>query len=118
MEVVILTLVAFLIALLAGVWKTYAKAGKPGWAGIVPFYSTIVLAKIAGKPVWVGVLCWIPYLGCIPLIFLSHGVAKKFGKGIGMTILLTFGVGWIILGWGSAQYNDDLAGTAGRWPQP
>ena len=103
---------SFLYGLMSGIWKTYAKAGKPGWTGIVPFYTNIVMARIAGKPVWVGVLCWVPYIGIFPYIFIVHGVAKKFGKGVGMTILLTLGVGWIILGWGSAQYRDERYGSS------
>ena len=92
----------------SGVWKAFTKAGKPGWAGIVPFYNNIVMAEIAGKPVWWGYLCWIPYLGIIPYIVLCSAIAKKFGKGIEMTICMSFGFGWIILGWGRAQYSDDL----------
>jgi len=107
--VLALICVAIIVAGLSGVWKAFAKAGKPGWTGIVPFYNNIVMAELADKPAWWGCLCWIPYLGVIPYIVLCSAIAKKFGKGIEMTILMIVGIGWIILGWGNAQYDDDLA---------
>ena len=91
--------------LIIGIWKVFTKAGKPGWAAIVPIYSMMVMAEIAGKPNWWGLLCLIPFVGLIFAIMIMHGVAEKFGKGIGMTILMIFGIGWLILGFGSAQYQ-------------
>lgn len=32
----------------------YTKAGKPGWAVIVPVYSSVVEAEIGKKPTWMG----------------------------------------------------------------
>ena len=54
----ILTLVLFLIFIAAlvviviGEVKLFQKAGKPGWAAIVPFYSTYVLVEISGLNWW------------------------------------------------------------------
>ncbi len=101
-----LVIIAVPIAvLIIGIWKVFTKAGKPGWAAIVPIYSIMVMAEIAGKPNWWGLLCLIPFVGLIFTIMIMHGVAEKFGKGIGMTILMIFGIGWLILGFGSAQYQ-------------
>ena len=36
-------LLAIIIFMIVVKWKMYEKAGKPGWASIVPVYSTIVL---------------------------------------------------------------------------
>ena len=41
-------------------WVVYTKAGKPGWACIVPFYNYIVLLDIVGKPWWWLLLMFIP----------------------------------------------------------
>ncbi len=48
-------LIGFVIAglVIAGLWKAFTKAGKPGWAAIIPIYNTIVLPQIAGKPILV-----------------------------------------------------------------
>ena len=113
-----LVIIAVPIAvLIIGVWKVFTKAGKPGWASIVPIYNMMVMAEITGKPNWWGLLCLIPFVGLIFAIILLHGVAEKFGKGIGMTILMIFGIGWLILGFGSAQYQGS-GGQPEYAPQP
>jgi hypothetical protein len=99
--------VGVIVLVLAGMWKVFTKAGEPGWAAIVPIYNAIVLAKIAGKEPWWGVLLLIPCVGIIIAFILSIAVAEKFGKGTGFGIgmaLLPF-VFYPILGFGSAQYE-------------
>ena len=48
--IVPLIFLAFVIFVIAGMWKTFVKAGEPGWAAIVPIYNAIVMLKIAGRP--------------------------------------------------------------------
>jgi hypothetical protein len=100
------------VGMIAGMWATFAKAGEPGWAAIVPIYNVIVLAKIGGKDPLYGLLCLIPIVGIIFLIMILIEVANKFGRGgafvVGL-ILLPF-IFWPILGFGSAQYH----GRGGR----
>ncbi len=90
-------------------WKLFTKAGKPGWASIVPIYNLVVMLQIAGKPVWWIIFFIVPGLNALSLIFcilLSLGLAKSFGKGTG------FAVGLILvpiiflpmLAFGKAQY--------------
>ena len=97
---------ALVVAIIAGLWKAFEKAGKPGWAAIVPIYNVWVMAEIAGKPGWWGLLCLIPIVGIVIAILISLGVATAFGKGAGFGIglaLLGF-IFWPILGFGDAQY--------------
>jgi len=92
---------------IAGLWKIFTKAGKPGWAAIVPIYNCIVLLEIVGKPIWWIILLLIPCVNIIVSIMLNVELAKKFGKGIGFAIgiiILPF-VFIPILGFGKAQYN-------------
>ena len=42
-------MIPVLVTLIA-VWKVFTKAGKPGWAIIIPIYGNIVLPEIAGQP--------------------------------------------------------------------
>ena len=40
-----LVLIVYLVAIaitVASLWKIFTKAGKPGWAAIIPFYNLIV----------------------------------------------------------------------------
>jgi len=95
------------LVMVASLWKVFTKAGKPGWAAIVPIYNLFVLAEIAGKPAWWGILMLIPFVGIIMFIIVCIALAERFGKGAG------FGVGlgllgiifFPILGFGDAQYH-------------
>jgi hypothetical protein len=102
-----LVLGVFAFIMVASLWKVFAKAGEPGWAAIVPIYNIIVLLKIAGKPAWWFVLMIIPIVNFIAIIALSLSVARKFGKGTGFALGLTFlsPVFYPILGFGSARYS-------------
>ena len=31
------------VIVIAGIWKTFEKAGQPGWASIVPFYNYYII---------------------------------------------------------------------------
>lgn len=100
------TLVILVIFVIAGTWKTFEKAGQPGWAAIVPIYNYYIMTQIAGKPGWWTLLLCIPYLNFIFFIIIGIEIAKAFGKsgafGIGLGIL-SF-VFYPILGFGNAQY--------------
>lgn len=98
-----------IVAVVAGFWKVFTKAGQPGWASIIPIYNLIVLLRVAGKPLWWFILFLIPLVNLIASVLVGLAVAKKFGKGDG------FGVGlgllgiifYPILGFGDAQYQAD-----------
>ena len=44
--IVVLLLVAIIVFVVYVNWKMFEKAGKPGWASIIPIYNTIVLFEI------------------------------------------------------------------------
>ncbi|MDV3308794.1 MAG: DUF5684 domain-containing protein [Cyclobacteriaceae bacterium] len=103
----LLVYLALLIVTVAGVWKTFEKAGKPGWAAIVPIYNIIIMLEIVGKPTWWVVLIFVPLVNLVILIILYHQMSLSFGRGVGMTVLLILlpFVGWPMLGFGDAQYQ-------------
>ena len=47
---VIVIYLAIVVLMIVAMWKVFTKAGEPGWACIIPIYSTIVMLKIVGKP--------------------------------------------------------------------
>jgi hypothetical protein len=93
------------LAVLVGVWKTFVKAGQPGWACIIPIYNIVCMLNMARKPVWWLVLLLIPIVGIVVLIMVNIEIAKGFGKGVGTALLMFIGIGWLMLGYGDAQYN-------------
>lgn len=99
------------VLLIAGMWKVFQKAGRPGWAAIIPIYNLVVLLEIAGKPVWWVILFFIPFVNFIMAILLGISVANKFGKGVGYGLGLTFlgPIFYPMLGFGDARYNPNAA---------
>jgi hypothetical protein len=98
-----------------GQWKVYTKAGKPGWACIIPIYNLIVLLEIAGKPIWWIFLFLIPCVNIIFIVWTINLVSKSFGQSEGFTVgLLLLGfIFWPILGFGNYQYLGPAAAEAG-----
>ena len=83
-------LIAMAVLAIVSLWKIFTKAGKPGWASIVPIYNIIVLLQICDLPVWYIVLCIIP-IANIYVIFKTYiELAHKFGKSTGFGVLTVF----------------------------
>lgn len=102
----VLFMLAFTVVMIAAMWKVFTKAGKPGWAAIVPIYNLIVLLEIVRKPMWWIVMLLIPIVSLIFAILLYVELAKAFGKGGGFAagLILLAPIFFPILGFGSAQY--------------
>ena len=99
--------IALLVLLFAGMWRVFQKAGKPGWAAIIPIYNIIVLLEITGKPLWWIVLYFIPFVNLVVVVLVSIELAKRFGKGVAFAIGLVFlpFIFYPILGFGDARYG-------------
>jgi hypothetical protein len=90
-----------------GMWKVFVKAGKPGWAAIVPIYNAYVLFEISGKPGWWLVSIFVPPVFVVLSLLAAISLAEKFGKSAawGVILLWWLGIGYLILGFGKATYN-------------
>ncbi len=95
------------VVVIAAQWKVFTKAGKPGWAAIIPIYNIIVLLDIVQKPWWWIFLFIIPFVNFVVLILIMLELAKAFGKGTGFALGLIFlsPIFMLILGFGDAQYQ-------------
>ena len=111
----IVALIPLVVSLffLVGMWKAFAKAGQPGWACIIPIYNIVCMLNMARKPVWWLVLLLIPIVGIVVLIMVNIEIAKGFGRGVGTGLLMCLGIGWLMIGYGDAQY----IGGGGGEPQ-
>jgi hypothetical protein len=102
--IVMLVIAVFFIACQ---WKIFTKAGKPGWACIIPIYGTIVFLDIAGKPAWWFILFLIPIVSLVISLLTLISFCQAFGKGAGFAIGMIF-LPFIflpMLAFGSAQYQ-------------
>jgi hypothetical protein len=111
----LLWLVVVVIAIV-GMWKMFTKAGKPGWASIVPIYNIIVLLEIAQMPLWwlaVLLLSFIPFLGIFASlafsIMVGINIAKRFGKSEvwGAILCGILSIGYLIIGFDSSKYQPE-----------
>ncbi|MFS8096419.1 DUF5684 domain-containing protein [Lentzea alba] len=103
--IIYLALIAFSIVVF---WKTFTKAGQPGWAAIIPIYNIYVWLKLAGRPGWWLILLLIPIVNIVIALIVSMDVAKSFGKDsvFGVVGLWLFSIiGYAILAFGGAQYR-------------
>ena len=103
---------AVIILMITANWKIYEKAGKPGWASIIPIYNIIILLEIIGKPIWWLFLMLIPGVNIIFGVWATNLLSKSFGKDEGFTVglILLSIVFYPILGFGDAKYQGP-AGT-------
>lgn len=92
--------------------KVFKKAGQPAWAAFVPIYNTWVLFELGGKPGWLILLAFIPFVGGIIVfvisLLVSLELAKRFGKSqvFGIFGLWIFSlIGYAILAFDSSTYH-------------
>jgi hypothetical protein len=101
-------LLALFITLVAiiGMWKTFKKAGQPGWSALIPIYNLHVMDKIAEKPGWWLLLWMIPIVNVVPTFVVPIEIARRFGKGtgFGLGLVLLSPVFFLILGFGQSTY--------------
>ena len=83
--VVVLYLI-FAVVCIASMWVLFEKAGKPGWAAIIPIYNYVVMTEIVGKPWYWILFMLIPVLNIIFGIWLINLIVKSFGKSEAYTI--------------------------------
>lgn len=87
-------------------WKLFVKAGKPGWAAIVPFYNMYCMYEISFGNGWLFLLGFVPCVNVVIGIMMLFKLAKAYGQGIGFGFGLLFlnTIFVLILGFGKAEY--------------
>jgi uncharacterized protein DUF5684 len=103
--------IILIIVLIAAGWVIFAKAGRPGWAAIIPIYNTLVMLNIVGRPWWWLLLMLVPLLNIIIWIIVMNDLSSSFGHGIGFTLGLIFlaPIFGLILAFGGSEYRGAAA---------
>jgi len=96
-----------LVLVIAGVWRTFEKAGQPGWAVLIPIFNIYIMLKVAGRPGWWLLLFLIPIVNFVIAIIVAIDIATAFGKSALFAIGLVFlgPIFYMILGFGDAKYS-------------
>jgi hypothetical protein len=100
-----------IVLIVTGMWGIFLKAGKPGWAAIIPIYNWVVLLDVVSKSRWWVLPMLIPFVNAIMWIFVSVALAKVFRTGTGYILGLIFlGPMFLpLLGFGDAKYHRPAA---------
>ena len=128
--------IALAVLLIVAYWKLFKKAGKNGWEAIIPYYNSWTLNEISGAHwIWwivliiagagfgngisgnisniiktsaIASMCGAATI--LANLVISINIAKKFGKGTGFGVLCALLpiVGYPILAFGSAKYDEKI----------
>ena len=134
LSIIIFSVVAFAIVIFVvyGFVKVFKKAGEKWWYALVPIYNQVVLARIASKPWWWGILAslgfggqmnkdipqlvnaTLTFLTLVALLFailIGIATAKRFKRSMlfGVILLGIFSfIGYPIPGYGSSTYDKNI----------
>lgn len=97
----------FVVAGIVGAWRFFRKAGRPGWACLVPGYNAVEFLRVAKLPAWLAVLFLVPLVNVVLFAVACIRVARAFRKGprfaAGLVLLPPFYMA--NLGLGPARYR-------------
>ena len=88
----------------AGAWRALERAGKPGWAVLVPFWNAVVFARAARRREW-ALFLFLPCVNLVVFPALCVLLARRLGRGAAFgagLVLLPF-VFWPLLGLGERR---------------
>ena len=108
--VVLIIALVFSVFMIVCQWKLFTKAGKPGWAAIVPIYNSYVLFDVIyGKGIKF-LLLLVPLLNIVVGIAAMIRLVHVFGKstGFGIANLFFSIICMPILAFGDAQYQGPI----------
>ncbi|MCH5261318.1 MAG: hypothetical protein J1F42_00230 [Lachnospiraceae bacterium] len=90
MAIYYIIMLALTVLLLVSLWKIFVKAGKPGWAAIVPFYNFYCLFEISFGNGWLFLLIFVPCVNVVMQIIAYVKLAQAFGKSGGFAVGVIF----------------------------
>ncbi len=103
------------VLMIVSLWKMFLKAGKAGWASIIPIYNIIVQLQIVNKPVWWFILLLVPIVNIVIAFIIAIELAKRFGKSaaFGFFFLGLFSfIGYPIIAFDDSKYSESVVSQA------
>lgn len=94
------------VLMIAGLWMMFTKAGRPGWAAIIPIYNVYVMLKVAGMSGWWLIAFFVPFVNFFVGLYLYWQLSKAYGHGFGYWLGMIFLplIFFPLIGFGSSQY--------------
>lgn len=105
--VFMLVMMVVLVICIVGMWKLFEKAGKPGWACLIPFYREWLLMEILGFPGYYFLIMFVPFVGFLFALYCMYKLPLVFGKDMiwGIAAIFLAPLVMLALGFGDAQYQ-------------
>lgn len=100
-------IVGYVIVAIA-LWRVFTKAGYAGILAVIPIVNLFILVKVAGYSAWMTLWYLVPIANFIFGIFVALRLGQRFGKGGAFSFFLLWLfaiIGYLIIGFGSAQYE-------------
>ena len=88
--VMVIIVIVLVLTMVISMWVLFQKAGKPGWAAIIPIYNLVVMLEIIGRPIWWIVMMFIPLVSIVFSILIYIDLCKSFGKSPALVVGLIF----------------------------
>jgi hypothetical protein len=105
-NLILIICIIICVVIVVSYWKIFEKAGKPGWAAIVPIYNIYTMSDIATGN---GILClliFVPVVNNLFILYLLYKLARAFGQ----SVIFSFGMIFLaiicipVLAFGKAEY--------------
>lgn len=95
------------VVLIVANWKIFTKAGKPGWAILIPIYNIVVMLQIVKKPMWWIIMLFIPIVNVVFVILIIYNLCLCFGQPAWHTVpaLLVSFIYYPYLAFSKASYQ-------------
>jgi len=109
-EIVIISSICgliYFVLTITGLWKTFNKAGQPGWVSLIPIVRTYYVLKISGHPGWWLLLFFVPILNIVIWVMVALDLAYAFRQTTVFGVLVFFfpWLMYLVLGFGQAEYD-------------
>ena len=97
---------AYIVLLIVSWWRIYTKAGRPGWANLIPVYGAIEFFNVAWGNGAYFLFMLLPVINVLVFIITIQKLSESFGRGIGYTLgmFLLPGIFIPILGLGKDKH--------------
>lgn len=93
-KIILITSSMFLIYDIIIKWSIYKKAGKHGWATLIPIYRNVVYLKLCGISPWSLLFILLPVIGWLILLIILVISKFRYSEAFGRGMIFGFGL-WL-----------------------
>ena len=73
---------AVIVAIIAGMWMVFKKAGESGWKALIPFYNYYIMFRLSGHSGWWTLIFFLPVVPSLVSAVTSIASAQTTPAGL------------------------------------